>query len=64
MSPALMNLFGHFGGLCELTFVAFSVHPFIKKEWYNVLAPTVFETNRPTMTPCNKTAGQSKFSLA
>jgi small subunit ribosomal protein S3Ae len=34
------------------------VHPFIKKEWYNVLAPTLFETNKPTITPCNKTAGQ------
>jgi len=33
-------------------------HPFIKKEWYNVLAPSIFETNRPTLTPCNKTAGQ------
>jgi small subunit ribosomal protein S3Ae len=33
-------------------------HPFIKKEWYNVLAPSIFETGKPTLTPCNKTAGQ------
>jgi len=36
-------------------------HPFVKKEWYNVLAPSVFETSKPTLTPCNKTAGQSKY---
>merc|ERR1712167_548139 len=35
------------------------VHPFIKKEWYNVRAPSVFETRVPTMTPCNKAAGQN-----
>jgi small subunit ribosomal protein S3Ae len=33
-------------------------HPFQKKEWYNVLVPSIFETGRPTITPCNKTAGQ------
>lgn len=32
----------------------------MKKEWYNVLAPSIFETSKPTLTPCNKTAGQSK----
>jgi ribosomal protein S3AE len=25
-------------------------HPFIKKEWYNVLAPSIFETGKPTLT--------------
>jgi small subunit ribosomal protein S3Ae len=33
-----------------------SVHPFAKKEWYNVLAPG-FEKRTITMTPVNKTAG-------
>jgi len=33
-------------------------HPFIKKEWYNVHVPSVFDTRVPTLTPCNKTAGQ------
>jgi small subunit ribosomal protein S3Ae len=34
------------------------VHPFVKKEWYNVHVPSVFDTRVPTLTPCNKTAGQ------
>uniref|UniRef100_A0A7S3XAM7 Small ribosomal subunit protein eS1 n=1 Tax=Strombidinopsis acuminata TaxID=141414 RepID=A0A7S3XAM7_9SPIT len=34
------------------------VHPFIKKEWYNVHVPSVFDNRVPTLTPCNKTAGQ------
>jgi len=33
-----------------------TVHPFAKKEWYNVLAPG-FEKRCITMTPVNKTAG-------
>jgi len=33
-------------------------HPFVKKEWYNVLVPSVFDNRAPTLTPCNKTAGQ------
>jgi small subunit ribosomal protein S3Ae len=33
-----------------------TVHPFVKKEWYNVLAPG-FEKRCITLTPCNKTAG-------
>jgi len=33
-------------------------HPFIKKEWYNVHVPSVFDNRVPTLTPCNKTAGQ------
>ena len=33
-------------------------HPFAKKEWYNVLAPSVFDKRVFTLTPCNKTAGQ------
>lgn len=34
----------------------YSVHPFAKKEWYNVLAPG-FDKRCITMTPVNKTAG-------
>jgi len=34
------------------------VHPFVKKEWYNVLVPSIFDNRTPTLTPCNKTAGQ------
>jgi len=33
-----------------------TVHPFAKKEWYNVLAPG-FEKRCITLTPVNKTAG-------
>jgi len=33
-----------------------TTHPFVKKEWYNVLAPG-FEKRCITLTPCNKTAG-------
>lgn len=33
-------------------------HPFIKKEWYNVRVPSNFDNSAPTMTPCNKAAGQ------
>jgi len=32
-------------------------HPFVRKEWYNVHVPTVFDVRVPTITPCNKTAG-------
>jgi len=35
-----------------------SVHAFHKKEWYNVHVPSVFDVRVPTLTPCNKTAGQ------
>jgi len=38
--------------------VYFSVHPFAKKEWYNVHVPSIFDIRIPTITPCNKTAGQ------
>ena len=41
--------------------VFYSAHPFIKKEWYNVQVPSNFDISTPTLTPCNKTAGQSKF---
>jgi len=34
-------------------------HPFLKKEWYNVRAPSIFEVRTPTLTPCNKAAGQN-----
>jgi small subunit ribosomal protein S3Ae len=34
------------------------VHAFSRKEWYNVHVPTVFDVRIPTITPCNKTAGQ------
>ena len=33
------------------------VHPFSRKEWYNVLAPG-FDKRQITLTPCNKSAGQ------
>jgi small subunit ribosomal protein S3Ae len=35
-----------------------SVHPFTKKEWYKVNVPSIFDVATPTLTPCNKTAGQ------
>jgi len=35
------------------------LHPFIKKEWYNVRAPSLFEVRVPTLTPCNKAQGQN-----
>jgi len=38
-----------------------AAHPFIKKEWYNVNVPSNFDIQVPTVTPCNRTAGQSKF---
>jgi len=36
----------------------FRAHPFAKKEWYNIHVPTVFDVRTPTITPCNRTAGQ------
>jgi len=33
------------------------VHPFQKKEWYNILAPG-FDKRVITLSPCNKSAGQ------
>ena len=33
------------------------VHPFSRKEWYNVLAPG-FDKRQIALTPCNKNAGQ------
>lgn len=41
-----------------LTLVLFSAHPFVKKEWYKVQVPSNFEVSTPTLTPCNKSAGQ------
>jgi len=38
-----------------------SAHPFIRKEWYNILAPG-FDKRCVTLTPCNKTAGQKQAS--
>jgi len=35
-----------------------SAHPFVKKEWYKVNVPSIFDVTTPTLTPCNKTAGQ------
>lgn len=35
-----------------------SQHPFTKKEWYKVNVPSIFDVTTPTLTPCNKTAGQ------
>lgn len=39
----------------------FSQHAFVKKEWYNVHVPSIFDVRVPTLSPCNKTAGQSKY---
>jgi len=36
----------------------FSQHAFVKKEWYNVHVPSIFDVRVPTLSPCNKTAGQ------
>jgi len=33
-------------------------HSFIKKEWYDVKVPSNFDVSAPTLTPCNKAAGQ------
>jgi small subunit ribosomal protein S3Ae len=44
-----------------LIMFSYSAHPFAKKEWYNVHVPTVFDVRNPTITPCNRTAGQSKY---
>jgi len=30
----------------------------MRKEWYNVNVPSVFDTQVPTLTPANKSAGQ------
>ena len=38
----------------------FSVHAFVKKEWYNVHVPSIFDVRVPCLTPCNKTAGQKQ----
>ena len=38
----------------------YSQHAFQKKEWYNVHVPTVFDVRTPTITPCNRTAGQKQ----
>ena len=36
------------------------VHAFVKKEWYNVHVPSIFDVRVPCLTPCNKTAGQKQ----
>lgn len=43
-------------GAIERILICFSVHPFAKKEWYNVLVPG-FDKRVISLTPCNKTAG-------
>jgi len=37
-------------------------HAFARKEWYNIHVPAVFDVRVPTITPCNKTAGQKHAS--
>lgn len=37
-------------------------HPFAKKNWYTVLAPSVFETREACLTPVTKSAGGRKES--
>ena len=36
------------------------MHAFVKKEWYNVHVPSIFDVRVPCLTPCNKTAGQKQ----
>lgn len=36
------------------------MHAFVKKEWYNVHVPSIFDVRVPCQTPCNKTAGQKQ----
>ena len=38
-----------------------SVDPFIKKEWYDVKAPVMFDTRVIGKTPVTKTTGKSRF---
>jgi len=35
-------------------------HPFAKKNWYTVLAPSVFNSREACLTPVTKTMGQIK----
>merc|ERR1712241_692753 len=37
-------------------------HAFIRKEWYNVNVPSIFDNPVPTLTPVNKSAGQKVSS--
>ena len=37
-------------------------HPFSKKNWYTVLAPSVFETREACLTPCTKASGGKRES--
>jgi len=37
-------------------------HAFIRKEWYNVNVPSIFDNPVPTLTPVNKSAGQKHSS--
>ena len=35
-------------------------HPFAKKEWYTVLAPSIFNKREACLTPVTRSAGQKK----
>jgi len=39
-------------------------HPFSKKVWYTVQAPSAFQTREATLTPVNKTSGRKKENTA
>jgi small subunit ribosomal protein S3Ae len=39
-----------------------SIDPFARKEWYDVYAPTMFDTRTIGKTVVNKTVGTSKWS--
>lgn len=58
-----MALRHHFGEANDILLRCISAHPFIKKEWYKVQVPSNFDNSAPTLTPCNKPAGQSKYEL-
>lgn len=51
-----MSLF--LSAILNVKIILYSAHSFAKKEWYNVHVPTVFDVRTPTLTPCNRTAGQ------
>lgn len=51
MPPVMGDTPFHYGRL-----TLYSVHPFARKEWYNVMVPG-FDKRVISLTPCNKSAG-------
>ena len=41
--------------------ICFRVHPFARKEWYEVRAPIMFEKRSCSLTPVTKTMGTSNL---